>query len=221
MTLGSGQLARHIGLPWRSAAGTAANLADAQGAGEPHMALWAAMLANATLTLHATGWLEGGLTCGFERFIVDMEALRMCQAMTPPANRTRPRWLGRLWRMWPRAGPSSRPTTRWSAFATPSTRPWWQICPTTAHGRPRAPRTPKSVRRRSGSRSWPTPSHPKGADGRVARIEDDIARITARGGTPVRDWSRPTPLAARLATAYLGCRRFCPSRHHEVKFRWP
>ena len=45
--LGSGQLARHIGLPWRSATGSASNTADAQGASETVHALWAAMLAQA------------------------------------------------------------------------------------------------------------------------------------------------------------------------------
>jgi trimethylamine--corrinoid protein Co-methyltransferase len=76
MTLGSGQLARHIGLPWRSAAGTAANLADAQAAGETQQSLWAALNANATMTFHAAGWLEGGLTFGYEKFINDIEALQ-------------------------------------------------------------------------------------------------------------------------------------------------
>lgn len=74
--LGSGQLARHIGLPWRSAAGSAANLADGQGAQENAMALWGAVLAQATVTVHAAGWLEGGLTFGYEKFIVDLEGLQ-------------------------------------------------------------------------------------------------------------------------------------------------
>ena len=89
MTLGSGQLARHIGLPWRSGAGTAANLADAQAAGETHMSLWAALLANATMTFHAAGWLEGGLTFGYEKFINDIEALQSFAHMIrrPDASR--------------------------------------------------------------------------------------------------------------------------------------
>lgn len=74
--LGSGQLARLIGLPWRSAAGSAANLADAQGAQENAMALWGAVLAQATVTVHAAGWLEGGLTFGYEKFIVDLEGVQ-------------------------------------------------------------------------------------------------------------------------------------------------
>ena len=76
MQIGSGQLARHINLPWRSAAGAAANLADAQAATETVTSLWGALMANATLTVHAAGWLEGGLSFGFEKFINDVEALQ-------------------------------------------------------------------------------------------------------------------------------------------------
>ncbi|MCV2863396.1 trimethylamine methyltransferase family protein [Defluviimonas sp. WL0075] len=76
MQIGSGQLARLIGLPWRSAAGSASNTADVQAATENMMGLWGAMMANATLTVHAAGWLEGGLTFGYEKFILDVEALQ-------------------------------------------------------------------------------------------------------------------------------------------------
>jgi trimethylamine--corrinoid protein Co-methyltransferase len=74
--IGSGQLARHIGLPWRSATGAAANTADAQAATETVMALWGAVLGGATVTVHAAGWLEGGLTFGYEKFILDIEAVQ-------------------------------------------------------------------------------------------------------------------------------------------------
>jgi len=76
MQIGSGQLARHIKLPWRSAAGSASNTADAQGATENISGIWGALMANATLTIHAAGWLEGGLTFGYEKFITDIEALQ-------------------------------------------------------------------------------------------------------------------------------------------------
>ena len=87
-SLGSGQLARKIGLPWRSSAGSASNSADMQAAGETHMALWGAMLANATLIVHGAGWQEGGLTFGYEKFINDIEALQiMCEICQPsPAD---------------------------------------------------------------------------------------------------------------------------------------
>jgi len=84
LTIGSGQLARHIGLPWRSAAGSASNTCDAQGAGENHMGLWAALQANATLTVHSAGWLEGGLSFGYEKFINDMEAVQQIAEMATP-----------------------------------------------------------------------------------------------------------------------------------------
>ena len=76
LQIGSGQLARHINLPWRSAAGSASNIADTQGATENISGVWGALMANATLTIHAAGWLEGGLTFGYEKFITDIEALQ-------------------------------------------------------------------------------------------------------------------------------------------------
>ncbi len=84
LTIGSGQLARYIGLPWRSAAGAASNTADMQAAGENHMGLWAAMQANATLTIHSAGWLEGGLSFGYEKFINDVEGLQQLAEMCSP-----------------------------------------------------------------------------------------------------------------------------------------
>ena len=77
MQIGSGQLARLIGLPWRSAAGASSNVADMQAATETMMGLWGALMANATLTIHAAGWQEGGLSFGYEKFINDLEALQM------------------------------------------------------------------------------------------------------------------------------------------------
>ncbi|MCB2095252.1 MAG: trimethylamine methyltransferase family protein [Rhodobacteraceae bacterium] len=84
LSIGSGQLARHIGLPWRSAAGSAGNVADMQSAGENHMGLWAALMGNATLTVHAAGWLEGGLTFGYEKYINDIEALQIIAELCTP-----------------------------------------------------------------------------------------------------------------------------------------
>jgi len=82
-TLGSGQLARRIGLPWRSASGSASNMADAQGAHETEMGTWATVLAGATVIVHAAGWLEGGLTLGYEKLITDMDMIHgfaeLCQ----------------------------------------------------------------------------------------------------------------------------------------------
>lgn len=83
--IASGQLARHIGLPWRSATGAASNTADAQGATETVMALWGAVLGGATVTIHTAGWLEGGLTFGYEKFILDIEAAQTIAELMLPA----------------------------------------------------------------------------------------------------------------------------------------
>lgn len=76
-SLAAGQLARLIGLPWRSAAGSAANLNDVQAAGETQFGLWGCLMAGATVVIHAAGWLEGGLTVSYEKLITDIEILQM------------------------------------------------------------------------------------------------------------------------------------------------
>ncbi|HEV2441375.1 MAG TPA: trimethylamine methyltransferase family protein [Steroidobacteraceae bacterium] len=84
-TLGAGQLARLVGLPWRAGAGTAANVVDAQAALETQFSLWASTLAGATVCLHAAGWMEGGLTNSYEKCMVDVELLQMlAELCTPP-----------------------------------------------------------------------------------------------------------------------------------------
>ncbi|MBT8413875.1 MAG: trimethylamine methyltransferase family protein, partial [Boseongicola sp.] len=76
-SLAAGQMARLIGLPWRSAAGSAANTSDVQAAGETQFGLWGCLMAGATVTIHAAGWLEGGLTVSYEKLITDIEILQM------------------------------------------------------------------------------------------------------------------------------------------------
>lgn len=84
-SLGTGQLARHIGIPFRSAAGCAANTSDAQASHETLMSAWATLLANTTVTVHGAGWLEGGLTFGYEKYINDLEALQTFAELTNAA----------------------------------------------------------------------------------------------------------------------------------------
>ncbi len=76
-TLGAGQLAAHIGLPWRSGGGSAANVADAQAAHESQFGVWASVLAGATVLIHAAGWQEGGLCFSVEKLITDVEMLQV------------------------------------------------------------------------------------------------------------------------------------------------
>ena len=76
-SLAAGQLARLIGLPWRSASGSAANLNDVQAANETQFGTWGCLMAGATVIIHAAGWLEGGLTVSYEKLVTDMEVLQM------------------------------------------------------------------------------------------------------------------------------------------------
>ncbi|MEM7521010.1 MAG: trimethylamine methyltransferase family protein [Pseudomonadota bacterium] len=76
-SLAAGQMARKLGLPWRSAAGSASNANDVQAANENQLGLWGCLMAGATVTIHAAGWLEGGLTVSYEKLITDAEVLNM------------------------------------------------------------------------------------------------------------------------------------------------
>jgi trimethylamine--corrinoid protein Co-methyltransferase len=81
---GAGQLARRIGVPWRCSSATAGNAPDAQAAYESQMSLWGALLGGCNFILHAAGWLEGGLTASFEKFILDIEMLQMFAEIFQP-----------------------------------------------------------------------------------------------------------------------------------------
>ena len=81
-SIAGGQLARRYGLPFRGGGGlTSANALDAQAATESAMSLWGTYLSGCDLVLHAAGWLEGGLTCSFEKFALDLEVLRMFESL--------------------------------------------------------------------------------------------------------------------------------------------
>lgn len=74
----SAQLSRRYGLPFRSGGMfTSAKLTDPQSAYESMMTMLPAINAHTNLILHAAGWLENGLTAGYEKFMLDDEILGM------------------------------------------------------------------------------------------------------------------------------------------------
>jgi len=76
ITYGMGQLARRLGLPYRSAGGfCGSKLPDAQAAYESANSLNMGLLAGVNFMLHACGWLEGGLVADFEKFVMDADQL--------------------------------------------------------------------------------------------------------------------------------------------------
>jgi trimethylamine--corrinoid protein Co-methyltransferase len=71
-----GQMARRLGLPLRCGGSlTASKIEDAQAAYESADSMHSTMLAGSNFTLHAAGWLEGGLATGFEKLIMDADRL--------------------------------------------------------------------------------------------------------------------------------------------------
>ena len=71
-------LARRLGVPFRSGGGLcAAKIPDAQAAYESANTLQSAALAGVNFMLHTAGWLEGGLTMGYEKFIMDADQANM------------------------------------------------------------------------------------------------------------------------------------------------
>ncbi len=76
--LASAQLARHYNLPFRSGGMFASSkTTDAQAAYESVMTMLPAVQAGTNFILHAAGWLENGLTAGYEKFVLDCEILGM------------------------------------------------------------------------------------------------------------------------------------------------
>ncbi|MWD26421.1 trimethylamine methyltransferase [Aquicoccus sp. SCR17] len=76
ITYGAGQLARRMGLPYRSAGSfCGSKLPDAQAAYETSNSLNMGLLSGVNFMLHACGWLEGGLVSSFEKFVMDADQL--------------------------------------------------------------------------------------------------------------------------------------------------
>jgi trimethylamine--corrinoid protein Co-methyltransferase len=71
-----GALARRLGVPLRCGGNLCASkIADAQSAFESANSMWPAVLCGANFILHSAGWLEGGLSMGYEKFVIDAEQL--------------------------------------------------------------------------------------------------------------------------------------------------
>ena len=71
-------LARRLGVPFRSGGSLCASkVPDAQAAYESAATLQPTVLGGVNFVLHAAGWLEGGLTMGYEKFILDADQCGM------------------------------------------------------------------------------------------------------------------------------------------------
>lgn len=71
-----GELARRLGVPMRTGGQLCASkVPDAQAAYESAAVMGPTMAAGTNFVLHAAGWLEGGLTIGYEKFMLDADQL--------------------------------------------------------------------------------------------------------------------------------------------------
>jgi len=81
----TGQIARHHGLPFRAGGAlTSSQTVDAQAGYESMMSMWPTFLAGTNFVMHAAGWLESALVSCYEKFIVDVEILRMLHEVFQP-----------------------------------------------------------------------------------------------------------------------------------------
>ena len=77
-------LARRLGVPFRSGGAlTASKIADAQAAYESANTMQPTMLGGVNFVLHTAGWLEGGLTIGYEKLILDIDQAAGWHAFAP------------------------------------------------------------------------------------------------------------------------------------------
>ncbi len=86
-----GQLSRRMKLPLRGIGQvTAAKVADGQAMQESSDNMTAALMAGSHIVFHAAGWLEGGLTMGYEKFVMDLDRCgmmcRMLEGLTIDDN---------------------------------------------------------------------------------------------------------------------------------------
>ena len=82
--LAGGQLARRYNLPYRSSNTNASNAPDAQSTYEGAMSIWGAVMGGVNIMAHGLGWLEGGLTASYEKYIIDAEMLQTMAAFLTP-----------------------------------------------------------------------------------------------------------------------------------------
>jgi trimethylamine--corrinoid protein Co-methyltransferase len=81
----TGQIARSHNLPFRGGGAlTSSQVVDAQSGYESMMSLWPTFLAGTNYVMHSAGWLESALVSCYEKFIVDVETLRMLYEVFKP-----------------------------------------------------------------------------------------------------------------------------------------
>jgi trimethylamine--corrinoid protein Co-methyltransferase len=180
----TGQLARRIGLPWRSSGANASNAADAQSAYETQMSMWGAVMGGCNVLVHGAGWLEGGLSASFEKFILDIEMLQMfAELFRPTAVDAEEIGLDAIAAVGPAGHFFGSPHTmaRYErAFYAPLVSDWSNFGQWTESGARTATERANAIWKRVLAAFEPPPLDPA----RREALDDFIARRTAEGGAP-------------------------------------
>ena len=86
-TFAIAQLCRRMNLPLRCGGQlTASKVVDGQAMQESAASMMAGILAGSNVVFHAAGWLEGGLTMGYEKFVADLDHVGMMLTMLAGLN---------------------------------------------------------------------------------------------------------------------------------------
>jgi len=183
-SLGAGQLARLLGLPWRCAAGSAANINDAQAAHETEISGWGALLAGATIIVHSAGWLESGLTVSYEKLITDMEMVQVMAELCADTPASDDDIALDALREVPPGGHffgAAHTMARYKTeFYEPLAADWSNFGTWTEHGAIDANTRATGIWQRILHEFQPPDADPD----RLAALDDFIARRTAEGGAP-------------------------------------
>jgi trimethylamine--corrinoid protein Co-methyltransferase len=182
--LASGQLARHVGLPYRSSAPNASNAVDGQAMYETMISLFGAVLGGCNMLIHAAGWLEGGLTASKEKFVLDVEVLQMlAEAFEPLVVDDEEIGLDAIAGTAPGGhffgGEHTLQRYR-TAFYEPLVSDWSNFGQWTEEGSRDATRRANDAWKRALAEYEPPPLD----DAIAAELEEFVARRTAEGGAP-------------------------------------
>ena len=179
-----GQLARRLGLPYRSSNANAANSLDAQAAYESVFSLWGAIMGGVNFLMHGAGWMEGGLQASFEKMALDADLLAMVAEFLRPL-RVDPEELGldAMREVGPGGhffGAAHTQSRYRNAFFAPMISDWRNYETWREAGAPTAYDTAERIYKERLRNYSPPPIE---ADRREA-LETFVARRTAEGGAP-------------------------------------
>jgi trimethylamine--corrinoid protein Co-methyltransferase len=179
-----GQLARRLGLPYRSSNANAANSLDAQAAYESVFSLWGAIMGGVNMLMHGAGWMEGGLQASFEKMVLDADLLAMVADFLRPLRvDTEELAIEAMREVGPGGhffGAEHTKSRYRNAFFAPMISDWRNYESWREAGAPTAYDTAERIYKEKLATFTPPPIEPE----RRAALESFVARRKAEGGAP-------------------------------------